>query len=87
MSSKQKEIDAKKAQLKAKDQQEAAERLALFKTTDKQFQSGNVELVLSHPYILNKGIKYTGDMRVIDGNRLCVPIYGLNERYIVESKT
>ncbi|WP_203368637.1 hypothetical protein [Cysteiniphilum marinum] len=84
---KQKEIDAKKAQLKAKEQQETAERLANFKAIDGQYKLGSDDLVLSHPYILNKGIKYTGDMRVIDGNRLCIPIYGLNERYLIEQKT
>lgn len=84
---KQNEINAKKAELQQKNAKDAKQRLDYFNHIESLFYQGSIDLVDAHPYIAHKGIKYTGDMRVIEGSRLCIPIYGLNDRYLIEKKS
>ena len=83
---KHKEFLAKKASIEGKNKKDAEFKLNQFNEIANLYQNGSYENLGKHPYIINKEIKYFSQMKLISGNRLCMPLWALNEQHFKDHR-
>jgi putative DNA primase/helicase len=83
---KHKEFLAKKEAIEEKNREDEEYKLKQFNEITNLYQNGSYEDLGQHPYVVDKEIKYFSEMKLISGNRLCIPLRALNEQHFKDHR-